>query len=114
MSCGAHGLNLTVANRAMILNRWWHKCLERQAFARIHRIGQTKEVHAAKIVVADSMDGDILRLQATKEESIAAVIEGGPEDSLDEELIDSDGYDFLGHGDLEADGDVLAGVAKSI
>ncbi|GAB1320862.1 DNA repair protein RAD16 [Madurella fahalii] len=77
LSCGAHGLNLTAANRAIVFDHWWHKCLEHQAFARIHRIGQTKEVHTAKLVVKESLDEKILKMQAAKEETIASTMEAG-------------------------------------
>ncbi|KAL2170578.1 hypothetical protein VTG60DRAFT_4591 [Thermothelomyces hinnuleus] len=70
VSCGAHGLNLTVANRAIVFDHWWHEGWERQAFARIHRIGQTKEVHTAKLVVKGSMEETVMTIQASKREAI--------------------------------------------
>ncbi|KAK4152647.1 P-loop containing nucleoside triphosphate hydrolase protein [Chaetomidium leptoderma] len=78
VTCGAHGLNLTAANRAIVYDHWWHEGWERQAFARVHRIGQKKEVHTAKLVAAGSMDEAILTMQATKRESIGAAVGDGP------------------------------------
>lgn len=107
VSCGAQGLNLTVANRAIVLDHWWHKCLEQQAFGRIHRIGQTKEVHTAKIVVAGSMDEDILHVQVTKEASIASAVRRKDpvyDDILD--MLDGDnqfGEELAGVADLSND-----------
>lgn len=68
---------MTAANRAIVFDHWWHKCLEHQAFARIHRIGQAKEVYTAKLVVRESMDEEILKMQAAKEETIASAVEPG-------------------------------------
>ncbi|KAK4106971.1 hypothetical protein N658DRAFT_37157 [Parathielavia hyrcaniae] len=74
ITCGAHGLNLTAANRAIVFDHWWHEGLQRQAFARIIRIGQTKQVHTVKLVVANSMDESILAIQDRKHSSIAAAV----------------------------------------
>ncbi|KAK3350100.1 P-loop containing nucleoside triphosphate hydrolase protein [Lasiosphaeria hispida] len=76
ISCGAHGLNLTAANRAIVFDNWWHKGLEHQAFARIHRIGQTKVMYTAKILAANTIDDKILDLQMQKEANISMVTEG--------------------------------------
>ncbi|KAH6841188.1 SNF2 family N-terminal domain-containing protein [Chaetomium sp. MPI-CAGE-AT-0009] len=95
VSCGAHGLNLTAANRAIVFDHWWHEGLERQAFARVHRIGQTKEVHTAKLVAAGSMDEAILGMQARKRETIGSAVGDGTahpkyhEDGyIDSEMLD--------------------------
>ena len=70
-------MNLTAANRAIVFDHWWHEGWERQAFARVHRIGQTKEVHTAKLVAAGSMDETILAMQAAKREKIGTVVGHG-------------------------------------
>ncbi|KAK0716459.1 P-loop containing nucleoside triphosphate hydrolase protein [Apiosordaria backusii] len=97
VTCGAHGLNLTVANRAIVYDHWWHICLERQAFARVHRIGQTKEVHTAKIVAAGSVDEEILKRQDTKQKRIADVMDGMGQT---EKLPISEVCELLGMGDI--------------
>ncbi|KAK4146878.1 P-loop containing nucleoside triphosphate hydrolase protein [Dichotomopilus funicola] len=74
VTCGAHGLNLTVANRVIMYDHWWHEGWERQAFARVHRIGQQKQVHTARLLVAGSMDETVLNIQARKREAIAAAV----------------------------------------
>ena len=35
--CGSLGLNLTVANRIIMLDIWWNPALEDQAIDRVHR-----------------------------------------------------------------------------
>ncbi|KAH6625089.1 SNF2 family N-terminal domain-containing protein [Chaetomium sp. MPI-SDFR-AT-0129] len=74
VTCGAHGLNLTVANRVIMFDHWWHEGWERQAFARVHRIGQHKQVRTARLLVAGSMDEKVLNIQARKREAIAAAV----------------------------------------
>lgn len=55
-------------------DHWWHEGWERQAFARVHRIGQLKQVHTARLLVAGSMDETVLNIQARKREAIAAAV----------------------------------------
>lgn len=79
--------------------------MERQAFARIHRIGQTKEVHTAKLVVAGSMDEHILAMQTKKMESIRAAVGDECAEQKRDEI-----YDMLcEEGDLDRE----LGFAKS-
>lgn len=57
-------------------DHWWHEGWERQAFARVHRIGQQKQVHTARLLVAGSMDETVLNIQARKRDAIAAAVGG--------------------------------------
>ncbi|GAB7343261.1 hypothetical protein MBLNU457_1317t1 [Dothideomycetes sp. NU457] len=43
LKCGGLGLNLTMANKVICVDPWWNNAVEQQAFARVYRIGQTKE-----------------------------------------------------------------------
>ncbi|RGP69067.1 alpha-1,6-mannosyltransferase subunit [Fusarium longipes] len=54
LSCGAAGLTLTVATRAYLMEPHWNPTLEEQALARIHRIGQAREVTTQVIKVQES------------------------------------------------------------
>ncbi|PTB69763.1 hypothetical protein BBK36DRAFT_1188398 [Trichoderma citrinoviride] len=56
ISCGAVGLTLTEASRAYLMEPHWNPTLEDQALARIHRIGQTKEVNTVRFIVKDSFE----------------------------------------------------------
>ncbi|KAK4232200.1 P-loop containing nucleoside triphosphate hydrolase protein, partial [Podospora fimiseda] len=77
VQCGALGLNLTAANRAIMVDHWWHKGIENQAFGRIHRIGQENEVYTAKIVINNSLDDKIMDFQSKKENNIALATSEG-------------------------------------
>lgn len=66
-----------MANRAVLFDHWWNSCLEHQAFARIHRIGQSKVVQTAKLVSARSIDEEIMNMQKEKEAEISRATEKG-------------------------------------
>lgn len=66
LSCGAVGLTLTVATRAYLMEPHWNPTIEEQALARIHRLGQTKEVTTVRFYVKDSIEEQVMRLQDSK------------------------------------------------
>lgn len=66
LMAGGMGLNLTAGCRLYLLDMWWNPALEEQAIQRIHRIGQTQEVHVYKFVVKDTIDQGIMALQRAK------------------------------------------------
>ncbi|KAI8340055.1 SNF2 family N-terminal domain-containing protein [Chlamydoabsidia padenii] len=78
--CGSLGLNLTVANRVILMDVWWNPALENQAIDRVHRIGQTKDVHVHRLFINNTVEDRILELQR-KKQAIAdgAYGEGGAE-----------------------------------
>jgi len=53
-----------------------NSAVEAQAMGRAHRIGQTKSVFVYKLVARDTVEEDILALQARKAELAASIIEG--------------------------------------
>jgi hypothetical protein len=70
LGCGAQSLNLTVANRVIIVEPWWNKTREQQAFGRVHRIGQKKECYLVRIMTQKYIDCHISNLQKKKSEII--------------------------------------------
>lgn len=68
LNAGGVGLNLTVANKMIFVDPWWNNGVERQAFLRIHRIGQTKPVTIYRLITVNSIETDMLALQANKTE----------------------------------------------
>ncbi|KAK8081356.1 SNF2 family N-terminal domain-containing protein [Apiospora saccharicola] len=83
LSCGAVGLTLTVANRAYLMEPHWNPTLEDQALARVHRLGQTKEVTTIRFYIRDSFEEKVMELQESKR-SLAGVLlsphDGGQSD----------------------------------
>ncbi|KAI1491548.1 P-loop containing nucleoside triphosphate hydrolase protein [Biscogniauxia mediterranea] len=77
LKCGGVALNLTCANRVILLDLWWNCAVELQAFARAFRMGQKKETHFLRIVAQNTIDNRIEALQGTKLLNINKVMESG-------------------------------------
>lgn len=66
IQCGCTGLNIQSASQVYMMRPAWNPCVERQAIARAHRIGQTRPVTVTRIIAADSIDVRCLAIQARK------------------------------------------------
>ncbi|KAI8992782.1 SNF2 family N-terminal domain-containing protein [Trametes punicea] len=66
IKCGGVGLNLVSANRVINLDLSWNFATESQAYDRVHRLGQEKDVHVKRYIIRDSIEESMLRLQETK------------------------------------------------
>ena len=75
LKAGGTGLNLTAADYVFITDPWWNPSAERQAIARAHRIGQTKNVIAIKFITKDTIEEKILKLQERKRQLAEDIIE---------------------------------------
>lgn len=68
IKAGGTGLNLTSADRVILLDDWWNPAVESQAFARTHRIGQENDVKVYRLVCKDTVEEKILELHKNKME----------------------------------------------
>lgn len=66
LKCGGVGLNLTRANRVISLDLGWSEAIESQAFDRVHRLGQQKDVFVHRLVIANTVEDRVLALQERK------------------------------------------------
>ncbi|HEV3223114.1 MAG TPA: DEAD/DEAH box helicase [Puia sp.] len=66
LKAGGVGLNLTAADYVYIVDPWWNPAVEQQAIDRTHRIGQTKNIFAYRMICKDSIEDKILLLQDRK------------------------------------------------
>jgi len=66
IKAGGVGINLTAADYVFILDPWWNPAVEKQAIARAHRIGQTKNVFAFKFITFGTIEEKISILQSKK------------------------------------------------
>ncbi|KAL3475135.1 SNF2 family N-terminal domain-containing protein [Aspergillus californicus] len=63
---GGTGLDMTVAHKCILVDLWWNEAIQNQAFCRLLRHGQTQNVECVKMVVAGSIDDQMLELQQKK------------------------------------------------
>ncbi len=66
LKAGGVGLNLTAADYVYIVDPWWNPAVEQQAIDRTHRIGQTKNIFAYRLICKDTIEEKILLLQERK------------------------------------------------
>ncbi|KAK1725944.1 SNF2 super family protein [Colletotrichum acutatum] len=66
LRAGGQCLNLTKANRVILMELWWNQAVEQQAFARVYRIGQIKETHFVRFSVDTPIEQRMLQMQASK------------------------------------------------
>jgi SNF2 family DNA or RNA helicase len=68
LKAGNAGLNLTAADYVFLVDPWWNTAVQQQAIDRTHRIGQTKNVFAYKMICRDTIEEKIIDLQQRKKQ----------------------------------------------
>lgn len=76
LKAGGVGLNLTGADVVIHYDPWWNLAAQNQATDRAHRIGQTKKVTVYKLIMKNSIEEKIQKLQETKRDLAEQVIGG--------------------------------------
>ena len=66
LKAGGVGLNLVAANHVFMMDIWWNPAIEDQALDRVHRIGQLKKVKIHRIIIKNSIEQKVLKLQDKK------------------------------------------------
>ena len=77
LKAGGTGLNLTAADIVIHYDPWWNAAAQNQATDRTHRIGQKKQVTVYRMVVRDTIEENILKLQESKRFLADAVVPEG-------------------------------------
>lgn len=68
LKTGGTGLNLTAADRVLMIDDWWNPAVENQAFSRAHRIGQHNEVMVYRFICKSTVEEKILDLHKMKKD----------------------------------------------
>ncbi|WP_279155364.1 DEAD/DEAH box helicase [Thomasclavelia cocleata] len=68
LKAGGTGLNLTQAEAVIHFDPWWNLSAQNQATDRAYRIGQHKNVQVHKLIMKDSIEEKIQKLQNKKKE----------------------------------------------
>jgi hypothetical protein len=92
LKAGNAGLNLTAAGYVFLFDPWWNSAVEQQAIDRTHRIGQTKNVFAYKLVCKNTIEEKIIQLQERKKMLASELI---AEESGFVKALTEDDIDFL-------------------
>ncbi len=74
LRAGGFGLNLTAASYVVLYDPWWNPAVENQAIDRTHRIGQTSHVIAYRLLVKESIEEKIRKLQRSKSALAADIL----------------------------------------
>ena len=74
LRAGGIGLNLTAASYVVLYDPWWNPAVENQAIDRTHRIGQTSHVIAYRLLVKESIEEKIRKLQRSKSDLAADIL----------------------------------------
>jgi len=74
LKAGGLGLNLTAAEYVYLLDPWWNPAVEAQAIDRAHRIGQTQQVFACRLIARDTVEEKVLELQQSKRDLADAIL----------------------------------------
>lgn len=75
LKAGGLGLNLTAADYVFLLDPWWNPAVEAQAIDRAHRIGQTRQVFAYRLICHNTVEQKIAELQVKKKELADAILQ---------------------------------------
>ena len=76
LKAGGTGLNLTAADIVIHFDPWWNLAVQNQATDRAHRIGQKHVVNVYKLVMKDTIEENILKLQDKKKELADQILNG--------------------------------------
>ena len=75
LKAGGLGLNLTAAEYVYLLDPWWNPAVEAQAIDRAHRIGQSRQVFAYRLLATGTVEEKIAELQKSKRELADAIVQ---------------------------------------
>ena len=74
LKAGGLGINLTAADYVILFDPWWNPAVETQAVDRSHRIGQHSKVFIYKMIVRNTVEEKILKLQEKKKKLVEGII----------------------------------------
>jgi SNF2 family DNA or RNA helicase len=81
LKAGGVGLNLVEADTVIHYDPWWNPAVENQATDRAYRIGQNKAVFVYKLIVENSIEEQIIKLQEKKKSLQAGIYKNSEEQS---------------------------------
>ena len=92
LKTGVVGLNLVSADTIFIYDPWWNTTVENQAIDRAYRLGQDKTVFAYKMIMRNTIEEKILKLQEIKNKLLDDLIS---EDNLSTKNLSKSDIEFI-------------------
>ncbi len=92
LKTGGVGLNLVSADTIFIYDLWWNTTVENQAIDRAYRLGQDKTVFAYKMIMRNTIEEKILKLQEIKNKLLDDLIS---EDNLSTKNLSKSDIEFI-------------------
>lgn len=92
LKTGGVGLNLVSADTIFIYDPWWNTTVENQAIDRAYRLGQDKTVFAYKMIMRNTIEEKILKLQEIKNKLLDDLIS---EDNLSTKNLSKSDIEFI-------------------
>ncbi|KAK3502941.1 SNF2 family N-terminal domain-containing protein [Neurospora crassa] len=99
---GGQSLNLTAANRVVIMDAWWNNGM---AFGRVSRFGQKKESWFTRILARNTIDKRMVHMQEDKLKAINEVIQTN--DNTKHNLTDEEVGCLFGRTSRRTDGTLV-------
>lgn len=74
LKAGGIGMNLAKASCVILFDPWWNPAVEKQAFARAHRIGQRHPVDVFKLICENTVEEKVLELENKKQKLASGLV----------------------------------------
>ncbi len=75
LGAGGEGLNLICATHVVLMEPYWNVAAEQQALDRVHRIGQTREVHVLRLI-SSGVEDWVVDIQKWKQQELERLLLG--------------------------------------
>gem|GEM_PF-6214166 len=75
LKAGGTGITLHSADAVFILDPWWNPAVEQQAVARAYRLGQNHELKVYRLLIENSIEANIQKMQKDKSGMFATLFD---------------------------------------
>ena len=89
-------MNLARANYLLHFDRWWNPAVEYEASARVHRIGQLKDVFITRLICENTIEERIEQLLEQKNMLFAQVVDELSDAKLEKVLSEEELFGLFG------------------
>ena len=108
LKAGGTGLNLTGADVVIHYDPWWNMSVENQATDRTYRIGQRKPVTVYKLVMQDTIEEKIIKIQQRKINLADSIIKKN--DGLINKMTTAEILELLTDNNISTTADIYAHI----